>query len=390
MIRPRSKKMNVKRTSRKSPAAHPVESGTFAGNLGHADDELRIVTNRLQGGDAIYNAIVNASETRQRQKESLQKQHDHAEPANAEQAVNPAEKACPPVESGTFAGNVGHEIPPANDREAVPGAVDLTPRIDHEKKQLALCALLRGASNTGAAKEAGVDRRTVFRWRQDVEFQAELHRMQSGYSNLLRSLAAELLDDSIDVIKEAVDLGRITPALQLVQSLKILGGQSLAEIDGLDHSTKLEPAVAFPAPMPAAPIQSSTENTSEASTSTPNVQFASDTTESVKSQIQAEPIDLEDLPYNQQLTIVKLISGNSVVEAATDMNIAATSIERWMRDDEAFRQVLRRCRQEQVQRLQCKLLWISTDALLVLKSALRQQRNIRVAFAVLRGLGLIK
>jgi transposase len=399
----------IETTSVKSPVAHPMENGTLRGEVGHSPKN----TKPQAGQNSDCHTVA---ELDRRDREVARNLREQFKQLRQQSPFKFRKKSARRKASETIACNLGHPdsldqasatTPPVSDpappastsvstsaSDASPTADDLTPRLEHEKKVIALCALLRGASNTAAAKEAGVDRRTVFRWRQEEEFQAELHRLQNCFCRAQRVWAAELADESIDVIKEAIDQGKIAPALELVQALTILGGRSFAEIDGLDAATNFEPANGFPAPAPSTSVQPVAtqphpENTSEIIASTPHVQFVSAATESVKPQIQAEMVDLEDLPYNQRLAIAKLISGKCVAEAAQEINLSIPTVERWMRSDESFRQVLRRCRQEQAQRLQCKLLHVSLNALTVLKCALQYNRNVRVAFAVLRGLKLV-
>jgi len=402
-----------------NPAADsspPAKSGTSAGNAGQFAHDLKTVIKEMQKAEAYHASMIKYCANQRREYELVLVRLEQANLSRAD--ISSVSQTCPPTESetstsnvghaastdqvvsstppaevGTFASNVGHETPPAQEHEPSPTADDLAPRLDHEKKSIALRALLRGASNTAAAKEAGVDRRTVFRWRQEAEFQAELHRMQNSFCRAQRAWAAELADESVEVINEAIGQGRVAPALELVQALKILGSTSLAEIDGLD-TTGTEPANIFPAPIPAGAMQPhaaqpTMENASHTVESTPHVVFVSAASDTVNPQIPAAPLDLEELPYQQQLAIVKLISGKCVAEAAKELNVSIFTIERWMRSDEAFRQVLRRCRLEQAQRLQCKLQKTSTNALALLKCALKHNRNVRVAFAVLRGLKLV-
>jgi hypothetical protein len=51
---------------------------------------------------------------------------------------------------------------------------------------------------------------------------------------------------------------------------------------------------------------------------------------------------------------------------------------------------LRTCRQQQAERVQTKLLNLGTKSLVLLRLALQKKRSVRVAFAILSGLGVLK
>jgi transposase len=408
MIRARSQAVmsDSETASVKSPTSRPAKNGTSASKVGRSPKHTKPKATRTRAGKAEEKLLRKIAAAKRRERELMQGLRERSRSVRDENPLNPRAKAARPTESGTFDSKVGRaapdapapaatpqsdSIPPASEAatastgDAAPTAEDLTPRLQHEKQSIALAALLRGASNSEAAKEAGVDRRTVFRWRQQEAFQAELHRIQSCICTALRTTSADLADESVQVIKEAIDKGQISAALELLQALNVLNGQPLTEIDGLDVETKPDPAVIF-----QAPTQPTTESAGVTSEPTPNVQFVGATAEPVKTQIPSETLDITDLPARQQSVIAAILSGKIAPDAAEEAGVSIFTLQRWMRSDEAFRQVLRNCRQEQTQRLQCQLLMIGSRALKVLRWALKYKRNVRVAFAILRGLRLVK
>jgi hypothetical protein len=167
--------------------------------------------------------------------------------------------------------------------------------------------------------------------------------------------------------------------------VNILNGQPLAEIDGLDAVTKRDPAVVFPAP-----VQLVAEPEVEQPASTTRETSPTASAESLESRPITESLELGDLLPKQQLAIVALISGKHVLDAAAQADVQLPTLQHWMRSDESFRQVLRTCRHEQTLRLQTRLLTMGTNALDVLRFALKKRRDVRVAFAILRGVGLVK
>jgi hypothetical protein len=302
-------------------------------------------------------------------------------------AVDPnevkAEAARRTGKSGTFSGDVGHS---PESRPVDPNnAEELTPQGLHDKQMRAMLALLHGKSNTDAAEAAGVDRRTVFRWRQQPKFVREMQRVQSCFCNSLRTTAADLMEDAVRVIEESLGRGNINAALDLLKATKILGGQPLTEIDNLDAATVPDAAVVFHSNDDGKAHDAVATNADALDASD-----AEDNAETVKSQIPPEVLVLEDLPPNQQLAIEGLLAGKPLYEAAERAQVTFATLERWMRTETNFRQVLRTCRQQQAERVQTKLLNLGTKSLVLLRLALQKKRSVRVAFAILSGLGVLK
>jgi len=72
----------------------------------------------------------------------------------------------------------------------------------NEKQQAAIELLAVGKSYVLAAKEAGVDRRTLFTWRQDELFQSELRRRHHEVWGDVTERLRMLVDPSVEVLAE--------------------------------------------------------------------------------------------------------------------------------------------------------------------------------------------
>ena len=113
---------------------------------------------------------------------------------------------------------------PTNVLQTVP----TLPRID-AKQDLALTAIIAGATDGEAAKTAGVRRETVHRWRHtDPHFIAELarrrHELWSGQVDQLRGLFAK----AIGALSDALD-AQSPPAVRLKAAGVVLRAVGMAE-----------------------------------------------------------------------------------------------------------------------------------------------------------------
>lgn len=323
------------------------------------------------------------------------------------------------AEQQASAGTTSAQQTEATSQGATPrgAAAEQQPHLLPDNQMVALKALLKGESNSDAARAAGVDRRTVYRWRQQPAFQAELHRIQSCVSASLRKRAAALAEESIKVLSEKLSRGDVNTALGLLKATRILNGQPLSEIDGLKPDAQPDRAVVFSAPMKtgtgsaqkvesvpenafnkvsvslfqqadSAPAESQAEcsRTTSAPTAAPICEIA----DSANSPRSSATVDISDLLPPQQVAIAQLLSDKVAPEAAKEAGVTFTTLQRWMNSDAAFRQVLASCRREQLEALQTQLLNLSLRALDVLEFALQRYRNPRVAFALLNGAGVTK
>ena len=102
-----------------------------------------------------------------------------------------------------------------------PGATE-TEALLSDPQVRAIDLLLLGRGVQEIADEVGVDRSTLWRWRQIPAFQAELNRRRealwSGYTDRIRSL----LKMSLEVLEMALDQGDVTTARELVKGVGLL------------------------------------------------------------------------------------------------------------------------------------------------------------------------
>jgi hypothetical protein len=72
---------------------------------------------------------------------------------------------------------------------------------EDDGKTLALALILAGKPDTEVAKEVGVHRRTIYRWRhEDEQFLGELNRRRRELWNGLGDRLRSLLDPAVDVL----------------------------------------------------------------------------------------------------------------------------------------------------------------------------------------------
>lgn len=194
------------------------------------------------------------------------------------------------------------------------------------------------------------------------------------------------------MINEAICRGDVNASVDLLKPTNILNGPPLTDIDDLDAETKPDPAVVFHAPASpnaTAPVQTQFDVTAEQPATTSAETSANTSAESANAQIPNEMVTLADLNPQAQLATQALISGKHILEATDIAGVSYSTLHHWMRADEVFRQVLRTCRREQTERLQTRLLNMGEKAIRVLQFAVKKQRNVRIAFAILRGLGIV-
>jgi len=312
-------------------------------------------------------------------------------PSDAQSSTNEAaapQEAASPAEPSPAAADTTEAAPTGNSDSDAPKLIG--------QKLVAMMCLLQGQTNTAAAEVAGVDRRTIYRWRQEPEFQAELHRIQRQRCAAMRSSLAALADDSVEVLSESLRKGDAKAAIELLNSTQILRGQPLTELDDIYRCTSPDPAAPFTSLASYEPM--SETNSCEEGVYPDQLRFvhpqAADaatlpTALSVKSQTEVDLLDMTDLPIPQQLALGELLAGKALYEAAQKAGVAPVTVERWLHCNQSFRQVLRDCRYEQMTCVQTRLLNLGKIAVQVLEFHLKHRRNRQVAFAVLKGLGLM-
>jgi hypothetical protein len=91
-----------------------------------------------------------------------------------------------------------------------------------QNQRVAVLALLAGSTLSAAAEAAGVDRRTIHRWKQDPQFVAILnekrHELASASIQALRALAPL----AVVVVRELMLDRRVSPAVRLRAALEVI------------------------------------------------------------------------------------------------------------------------------------------------------------------------
>ena len=109
----------------------------------------------------------------------------------------------------------------------------LAPRTRTEKKTAAIAALLSGLTVTEAAREAGVNRRTIYRWlHDDPKFQAQLDRSRAEVFHAVEEHLTSLACQAADCLEEAIQNGSERAAIQLLKGLGLLSGPRPAGVRG--------------------------------------------------------------------------------------------------------------------------------------------------------------
>lgn len=96
-------------------------------------------------------------------------------------------------------------------------------------QETVLAALLAGQKITDAAKAAGVDRTTIYRWLKDSDrpaFRCALNRGRRELRQATRARLLALADKAVDSLEVAFAEGDGKAALALLKGLGLLRGQS--------------------------------------------------------------------------------------------------------------------------------------------------------------------
>lgn len=100
-------------------------------------------------------------------------------------------------------------------------------------QELAVNALVAGATVSGAAQRAGVSRGRVYRWLNDPHFVAALNRNKLEIRDALQARLVRLAGQACRTLGKALEAGDAKSALALLAGLGLLPGQqpAAAEID---------------------------------------------------------------------------------------------------------------------------------------------------------------
>ena len=105
-------------------------------------------------------------------------------------------------------GQAQHGATGRNNILAVPRAIDrfLSSRNDlSERQKTAIECLLRGLSDQETAAQLGVDRGTVFRWRQNIAFARELDRQRKLRSEQAANQLQSMLPSALKILQQQLD-----------------------------------------------------------------------------------------------------------------------------------------------------------------------------------------
>ena len=93
------------------------------------------------------------------------------------------------------------------------------------KQVVALESLLLGSTATEAARVAGVDRRTLFRWlRSNAEFQSAINRGRREAREVAIMRLERLADSAVSALERALGEGDARSALTVLRGLGLLNG----------------------------------------------------------------------------------------------------------------------------------------------------------------------
>ena len=89
----------------------------------------------------------------------------------------------------------------------------------------ALAVLVGGATITGAAEAAGVDRTTLHRWlREDFSFQAAYNGLRRDLRREIEVRLDNLANAALDTVSLAVDAGDVRAALAVLKGTGVFAG----------------------------------------------------------------------------------------------------------------------------------------------------------------------
>jgi hypothetical protein len=96
----------------------------------------------------------------------------------------------------------GGSLPYACDEKPHEETTDPTPSKLKVKQQLAITALLGGASQSAAAEAAGVDRSTLYRWmKRDAEFVAAYNRVKHDHYDTIHARMFQITNQMMDTLE---------------------------------------------------------------------------------------------------------------------------------------------------------------------------------------------
>lgn len=101
------------------------------------------------------------------------------------------------------------------------------------KQHQAIEQLLQGQSITAVARQINVDRSTIYRWQDDVYFEAECNKKARELRDASKARLVQLAEKSLAVIGDALDAGDAKTALAVLKGIGYLPG-TIAPIGSTD------------------------------------------------------------------------------------------------------------------------------------------------------------
>ena len=99
----------------------------------------------------------------------------------------------------------------------------------------AVAALLSGTTFTEAAKQVGVDRSTIHRWKKDPNFAAHYNRERVDYLSAYQEKLRSLVPEAIDVLHKFLKDEDLPP------STRLRAVQTILQSAELDHPAPIGP-----------------------------------------------------------------------------------------------------------------------------------------------------
>ena len=104
----------------------------------------------------------------------------------------------------------------------------------NDRQRMALELIVAGQRDIDVAKAVGVDRKTIYRWRQDEQFRAQLEqRRRELWAGVVDRMRA-LLEPSVEVLNEhlrdSLDRNRYRAAVSILRLSNVRGAIPVKEV----------------------------------------------------------------------------------------------------------------------------------------------------------------
>ena len=105
----------------------------------------------------------------------------------------------------------------------------------NDRQRMALELIVAGQRDIDVAKAVGVDRKTIYRWRQDEQFRAELDACRRELWHGVVDRMRALLEPSVEVLNEhlhdSLDRNRYRAAVSILRISNVRGAIPVKEAD---------------------------------------------------------------------------------------------------------------------------------------------------------------